>query len=288
MLNNKDKLAFRLTYIIVAFNNGDRLQLKDLAKEFNVNLRTIYRDIKRLEQFLPLKKENGYISLDEYHLSKYSLKDFLQFKKVSGIEKLYPDDFSLGNILDKDKSNNLKVTINFANINKKEIEFERIQNAINDKRIISFIYKNKKRIVKPYQLLNKQGVWYIVGVENEILKTFTLEKIKLLNVLKKYFELDVDILQNIKNNSSWYSNNPFEVLLEVDNDVLYYFKRKEIFPNQTIIEYKKDTFFISTIVAFEDEILRLVYYWIPYVKIISPNELNEKLKENIDHYLCNI
>jgi len=285
-MKDRDKLAFRLSYILSAFNNGDRLKIKDLAKEFNVDIRTIYRDLSRLEMHnLPLIRENGYVWLDSSYLGKYSLKDFIKFKKVSGIERLYPVNFPLENILDKQKSAPLKVNLNISDIDKKEIEFEKIQNAINDKKIISFYYKDKKRVVKPYQLLNKLGVWYIVAVEGDKIKTFTLEKIKMLNVFKDSFKFEKKFLKIIKNNPlSWYSNESFEVVLEVSNEVLYYFERKEIFPNQKIIDYKKDIFIVSSKASFEDEILSIVRFWIPHIFIISPKNLQEKLVKSLKDY----
>ena len=40
-----DKLAYRLTQILVKLNQGEKLDPKTLADEFNVNLRTIQRDL---------------------------------------------------------------------------------------------------------------------------------------------------------------------------------------------------------------------------------------------------
>ena len=59
-----DKLAVRLAQILMRFNNGGRFSLEELASEFNVDIRTIQRDLNQRLSFMPIKKENGkYLSL---------------------------------------------------------------------------------------------------------------------------------------------------------------------------------------------------------------------------------
>ncbi|HEE0016404.1 TPA: HTH domain-containing protein, partial [Campylobacter jejuni] len=42
-----DKLAVRLAQILMRFNNGGRFSLEELASEFNVDIRTIQRDLNQ-------------------------------------------------------------------------------------------------------------------------------------------------------------------------------------------------------------------------------------------------
>ncbi len=53
MQKNYDKLSQRLACIVMKLNNGERFTVKELAEEFNVNERTIQRDIKEKLSFLP-------------------------------------------------------------------------------------------------------------------------------------------------------------------------------------------------------------------------------------------
>ena len=64
-----------------------------------------------------------------------------------------------------------------------------------------------------------------------------------------------------------------------------YFLRKDILPNMKILEQKENSFTISTKVSYDDEILKVVKYWIPYVKIISPLYLQEKFANILKNYL---
>ncbi|MEY4504031.1 MAG: hypothetical protein RL154_323, partial [Pseudomonadota bacterium] len=42
---------------------------------------------------------------------------------------------------------------------------------------------------------------------------------------------------------------------------------------------------VQTKIAFEDEILNIVKYWIPYIKIKSPIYLQEKLHNVLKEYM---
>jgi predicted DNA-binding transcriptional regulator YafY len=52
-----------------------------------------------------------------------------------------------------------------------------------------------------------------------------------------------------------------------------------------IKEESEEYFIVSTKIAFDDEILHLVKYWIPYIQIVSPDSLAQKLNEILNKYL---
>ena len=54
MSNKKDhdKLATRLVHILTMFNDGMRLYINELAKEFGVDIRTIQRDFNKFSTLM--------------------------------------------------------------------------------------------------------------------------------------------------------------------------------------------------------------------------------------------
>ncbi|EAJ8010373.1 HTH domain-containing protein [Campylobacter jejuni] len=52
-----DKLSIRLVQILSKFNNGESLSAQELAQEFNVDTRTIQRDLNERLAFMPIKKK---------------------------------------------------------------------------------------------------------------------------------------------------------------------------------------------------------------------------------------
>ena len=52
-----------------------------------------------------------------------------------------------------------------------------------------------------------------------------------------------------------------------------------------IIDNTDEYFVVSTNVSFDDEILNIVKQWIPYIEILKPVELQEKLEDVLKKYL---
>ena len=80
-----DKLAYRLTQILVKLNQGEKLDPQTLAEEFNVNLRTIQRDLNSRFAYLPLERVDGRYSLDPAYLGKLNLRDVERFACLAGV-----------------------------------------------------------------------------------------------------------------------------------------------------------------------------------------------------------
>ena len=52
-----------------------------------------------------------------------------------------------------------------------------------------------------------------------------------------------------------------------------------------IVDNTDEYFVVSTNVSFDDEILNIVKQWIPYIEILKPVELQEKLEDVLKNYL---
>lgn len=288
-MNDKhDKLSKRIVLILIKLNNAEKLTIKELADEFNVSTRTIRRDFDRLNS-LPIKIEEGKYSLDENTLGKLTFKDLKNFALVSGIRSLYPslsDDFILDILNNKINKAFLIKNHGFEDISERSDDFKKLKESILNTTQISFFYNNKKRIVKPYKLVNNSGVWYLVADEDQKLKTYTFKKIKLLTVLSLKYEINKEFKTIIdKNEIDWFSQDEMKVTLEIDNSVIEYFSRKNILPNQKIIDKTVTKTIVSTKVSYENEILNIVKYWIPNVRILEPTFLSERLNEILINYL---
>ena len=286
-----DKIATRLVQILVKLNNGERFTVEELSSEFNVTVRTIQRDLNERLSFIPIIKENNHYFMESYALGKLNFKDIKNFAVISGIKSLYPmlDDGFISDILNI-KLNNAYLIKNqgFENISHRQDWFNRISAAIIKSSPIEFTYKEKKRVVNPYKLINNQGVWYLLADENEQLKSFTFSKIKQFSWSNesKVFTPKKEFLDKIsQNDTNWFSQELIEVVLEINNTAKEYFFRKDTLPNKQILEQKENYFTVSTKVSYDDEILRVVKYWMPYIKIVSPLYLREKFNNILEDYL---
>ena len=291
MKKSHDTLALRLSLILTKLNSGESFTAKDLAEEFNVNIRIIQRDIKERLLYIPIDKKGDYYSIESYALGKLSFQDIKNFATLSGIKELYPElsnDF-ISDILNV-KLNKAYLIKNqgFEDISSKKDCFEQLSAAIIKNSPVNFIYSNKPRIVNPYKLINNNSIWYLLADENNQLKNFTFSKIEKFSWEdeSKNFTPKKEFLEQIeRNDTNWFSNESIEVILKIDNSAKEYFLRKEILPNKKLIEQNENYFVISTIISYDNEILKVVKYWLPYIKIVSPQYLQIKLNDMLSEYI---
>ena len=281
-----DKLAVRLAQILMRFNDVGKFSLEELASEFGVDIRTIQRDLNQRLSFMPIKKENGKYFLESFVLGKLSFKDIQNFAMLSGIQELYPklDKDFITDLLNS-KVNSIFMVKN-EGFEKVSYElFESISIAIVKHNVLSFVYKDKNREVNPYKLINNKGIWYVLVDEGGKLKHFALSKIENLKITKQTFIPQQEFLQQIKEDSSIWLNATKEATIRLDKKGKDYFFRKKLFEYCEIVDEDEKYFILNVRFSYDDELLNVVKQWIPYIKIISPLELKEKLHILLQEYL---
>ncbi|CAM3468097.1 YafY family protein [Campylobacter upsaliensis] len=281
-----DKLGTRLVQILLKFNNGESVSVEELAQEFNVDTRTIQRDLNQRLSFMPIKRENGKYTLESFALGQLSFKDIQNFAAISGISDLYPrlDKNFISDIL----SQKINTILKIKNEGFQRVDYELFENlsvAILNHNVLNFDYKNKQRSVKPYKLVNYKGIWYLLADENGKLKHFNFSKILKLDVMNEKFIPNEAFKKQIQNDQNVWLGEGREVLLRLDKKAKEYFFRKEILTNYKIIDEDETSYTLSTQVSYEDEFLNFIKQWIPYVKIIAPLELKNKVKDILRKYL---
>ncbi|ELL1873436.1 YafY family transcriptional regulator [Campylobacter jejuni] len=284
-----DKLSIRLVQILSKFNNGESLSAQELAQEFNVDTRTIQRDLNERLTFMPIKKENGRYVLESFALGKLSFKDIQNFATLSGIAELYPK-LDQGFIVDL-LSYRVNKVLMVKNEGFQKVDYELFKDlsvAILKHNVLIFFYKEKERQIKPYKLVNYKGIWYLLGDENDKLKHFNLDKISKLRTKNENFIPNEKLEEQIQNDPNIWLGESKEVILKLDKNAKEYFFRKEILSNYQIIDEDETSYTLSTQVSYEDEILHLVKQWIPYIKILAPIELKIRLEDILKSYLNNL
>lgn len=109
-------------------------------------------------------------------------------------------------------------------LEQKSDDFDSLSKAILEHTKVNFSYKNKKRSVNPYKLVNNNGVWYLVADEDGILKNFAVSKIINLQTTDTNFAPNAEFLSTIeKNELGWFSQNTIEVTLKIKSCVAEYF-----------------------------------------------------------------
>lgn len=292
---NHDTLVFRLAQMLIKLNQGEKLDPHALAEEFGVNLRTIQRDLNERFAYLPLEKIEGRYRLDPTFLGKLSTKDIERFASLAGVRGLFPsltDDF-LRDIFDDRMSGALLVKgHHYESMAGKEQRFREIEKAIIEHRQIDFDYVKQDvvkgyKAVSPYKLINNKGVWYLAARDGEKLKTFAFTKIERLRVLDTTFEADPGVASKLaEEDGVWVGEERIEIVLKIASEAAGYFKRRKLIANQVIEkELENGGLIVSAKVGHVNQVLPIVRYWIPHIRIISPEGLQGSLNEKLSEYI---
>ncbi|QXG53224.1 WYL domain-containing protein [Pantoea jilinensis] len=296
MSKSNTRLALRIADILMRLNNGETLHMAKLAEEYDVCARTIRRDLEERLLFLELKRDtnNGGFALAPEMLGRFDSKSIEHFSRITGIKGLFPalDKTILNTIFRPSGQNHFMVHGHKYLVDEMlSVNFPRLQRAIDEQCIVTFRYRRKDAMrhytVEPYKLLNYNGIWYLSARHAEKIKNFTLNKIASLECTFEHFSLDEDLHESIKKQESvWASEMKFEVVLKISSDIAEYFERRQLL-NEQIIEKKMADggLIVSTQISHKTEITPVVRYWIPHIKIISPQSLQNELVQEIKTWL---
>ncbi|MEQ5030028.1 WYL domain-containing protein [Morganella morganii] len=286
MNDDKKNQGIRLATIILDTYLYGEVDKYELATRFNVSERTIYRDLGSLSLILEHKggSKYGFSIVVEY----YKMISFL------GIDKYLPD-FNQSFLRSVPQTIQSKsVMINFNGIEHRVKNYlgkyyEKIRYSIDNKRKCQVFYKGKNRILNPYKLVCHNTIWYLKATENDKLKSFSLNRIEWLDVSKESFQFDDSIAGLLlHSHDPWIASSYFNVRVEISSSIAEYFKRRDIFPQQSIIEENENYFTISCVAMSDKQILPLIQYWLPNIKILEPEWLKLKFEQNLHDYITRL
>jgi predicted DNA-binding transcriptional regulator YafY len=216
MNDNDTKRLSRLTAILTQLQTKRLLTATNLAEKFNVSIRTIYRDIRALEQAgVPIITEDGkgYTLMDGYKIPPVMFTEsqanalilaeqlVLKNKDTSFIKDYTEAIDKIKAVLrqtDKDKANLLADRTRFEqNINRERNSnnISELQQALTNFHLIKIDYTNEKkettsRIVEPFALISTTENWLLIAwcrLRKEF-RYFRLDRISNMQVLTEKFE----------------------------------------------------------------------------------------------------
>lgn len=291
-----DTLVYRLSEVLTKLNQGGSLDPRALAEEFGVNLRTIQRDLNVRFAGLPLIKENGKYRMDEAHLGKLTIRDIERFAAFSGVKGLFPE--MNGQFLREVFASNaqdawLVKGHHYEDVREHRAMFVSLEQAIVEKHTVQFRYSKtngdtKVRIaVEPFKLINQKGIWYLAAWDDGKLKSFAITRMAALMMDETTFVPRKHIERELaESDGIWLGSVRQRVLIQVSSQVATFFLRRNLLPNQKIEkEIVGGDIMVSTTVVHSDEVLPIIRYWIPHVRIVEPLEFQELLERGLADYL---
>jgi predicted DNA-binding transcriptional regulator YafY len=216
MNDNDTKRLSRLTAILTQLQTKRLLTAKSLAEKFNISIRTIYRDIRALEQAgVPVITEEGkgYSLMGGYKIPPIMFTEsqanalilaeqlVLKNKDTSFIKDYTEAIDKIKAVLrqtDKDKANLLADRTRFEqNINRERNSnnISQLQQALTNFYLVSIDYTNEQgkttnRIIEPFALISTTENWLLIAwcrLRKEF-RYFRLDRITKMQVLSEKFE----------------------------------------------------------------------------------------------------
>jgi predicted DNA-binding transcriptional regulator YafY len=310
----------RVLELLKRFNNGQKVCIEALKCEIlweGKSEKTIRRDLDVIKEVFPesfelIRGDKGCYKA----ITKKAFDQFLDERNLSLLIQTFSiaqrsDLFSSLDIDASDKSiieSKLKETKKLYEFKTKPFEskkedyamMKQLEQAIYHQKYISIDYMVKDRVeqyeVKAYKIVFMNEKFYLaceVEAYNFSFSLYRISKIKEITNSSKTFYKNREIEDFIK-----YMQTPFaryregfrkyliEVVLEVDESKAFYFKSKKFLSSQQVLETKENgNLLLSYQVTQEIEIEELIKKWLPYMKVLEPLSLKEKIENELIKYL---
>jgi len=299
----------RLLSIVMYLLNRKKATAKELARHFEVSIRTIQRDIDALSiagfpVFAWQGRQGGYELLDTFKMDRNFLtgQELETLRTVlSGIESTYSDDriqrlISKFEHMDNNKpekwdgiqSGIIHIDLSgwggHVSLNKK---IQSLRQAIESKRRIQFSYANMKgelslRSVEPVRLILKSNNWYLQGycLSRDDYRVFKLGRIADLNLIDSYFDENHQI-ENPKMNDDYNLDErpQTKLKLKFHQNVL---GRISDFFGLELLSKDGDEHYIVEVTYPEDEwVYSMILSFGSEIEVLEPNHIREIIQKRV-------
>lgn len=283
----------RLFEIVYLLLEKDTITAKELAQQFGVSVRTIYRDIDILSTAdIPVytnKGKGGGISL---------LENFVLDKSILSEEEQNQIIFALQSLEKLDKNSEEKalekmsrlfhkqaknwIEIDFSNWSNENNKFEMMKQAILKKQVMEFTYFNSygeetKRQVEPLQIWFKDKAWYIKAYcrVKQDYRVFKIARMREIKVLEETFERELPQEQEKK---------PYEIKfisleLEISKEKAY--RVYDEFEKENIEKKQDGNFIIHVKYPENDWVYEYILSFGEHIKVIAPEYARNIIKDKI-------
>jgi len=300
----KPLVSARQTWILERLNNGEELSIAALAREWAVSTKTLQRDFDKLIVMLPneieraadgkkYKKSKNYTAQNDGEIIIEMLESMV--RDIGG--STYTKAHKLLSELKAHIDRPFYARIDVEDISDKFELVAQLENAIANRKSVSMTYRRwydesgeekGYHDVLPLKLVVYNGFWYLLAEHKGYSKKFYLREIKSCSIEENTFVPKQHILDSMENSLNiWFSPNtePFEVTLWLDRVAVVYFERKPIAKSQKLYKKPDGTAELIVKITHAEEIYPIVKFWLPTVRILEPQEMQEEFESMLQDYL---
>ncbi len=287
----KQKLPIqRLLHIVKRLYAFEKLENKVLSRDYDVSSRTIYRDMEKISEMIPIRSDSGIWQLSienrfsgDNHFHQTLLGSFARSLEID-IKCFEKSNISKENVV---------YAIEYKHLPKKL--GEQILHCIQAEEQCTFSYAKGRvvmqRQVDPIKIYTENSRWYVIAKDykDDKVKYFNLAKIKNFKHLegqsctltKKMLE-EADRMKSI-----WSSTGEEEITVKlyVKPEISPYIRDIKLHKSQTLFDEHHDGGLeVHCIITHKLELLPQIKYWLPRVHILEPKWLREELISEIEFY----
>jgi predicted DNA-binding transcriptional regulator YafY len=311
----------RVLELLKRFNNGEKISIEALSNEdlwYGKSEKTIRRDLDVIKEYFPDSYElvKGGEKGCYKAITKDTFNNFINAEFMSLMVQMFNlanksdlfDNFDLSEDDKKILESKIKDSKKYYEFKNKPFEnfksdnvlLKELESKIKHQKYINIQYEINGKInnfeVKPYKIVFINENFYLAcEIEHEKLEfaMYRLSKIKSVEDTPKTFHKNIEIEDFIKDMQTPFSEykrdykkHLITVILEVDKVKAFYFESKKYLKSQEILEKKENgNLIIKYKVTKEMEMEELIKRWIPFVKVIEPISLKEKIDNDLRSYL---
>jgi predicted DNA-binding transcriptional regulator YafY len=290
----------RLFAILLSLQHRRRVRAGDLAEQFEVSKRTIYRDLSALNQMgIPLAAlpGEGFELVEGYYIPPLMFTEPEAIAMILGSRLLMQQAAGsltqgAGQALSKitvalpdqvrAKAEALTSVIGFitpdAKFNLDDPQLLTLQKAIQEKRVIHILYRayqkeaTTERDVEPHQLFYSDGVWYLEGYcrLRKDIRAFRLSRIEAITTRQETFSKRRAAKPKQQKKTEIKIRFAEGFARWVRERQHYGFQSEESLADAVIMIYQVDDF---------SEITPWILGWGDGAEVLSPKELRQSLRE---------
>lgn len=299
----------RLLSIVMLLVNRKRIQARELARTFDVSVRTIYRDIEAINlagiPVITYQGANGGLGIAEnYKVDRNVLTqdDIVSMLTALNGLKTTLDDHRLSSAIEKVKGlipdyksseyseKSSQIIIDMTPWGGNEAQKQKInvlKKAIEKCSLVFFEYtcsegKYTKREVEPMCLVLKMQTWYLYGFcrERGDYRLFRLSRIKGLELLNVTFVKRNKDLKELPWESDWFSNSQvIEAVLRFDGRIKALVEER--FEPESIACGNDGAVLVKMHCSEDDWLYGMILSYADAVEVLEPEHLREAIKEKL-------
>ena len=311
----------RVLELLKRFNNGEKVSIEALSNEalwYGKSEKTIRRDLDVIKdnfkngfELVKGGEKGCYKAITKDTFNNFINAEFMslmvQMFNLANKSDLF-DNFDLSEDDKKILESKIKDSKKYYEFKNKPFEnfksdnvlLKELESKIKHQKYINIQYEINGKInkfeVKPYKIVFINENFYLAcEIETEKLEfaMYRLSKIKSIEDTPKTFHKNIEIEDFIKDMQTPFSEYKrdykkymIEVVIEVDSSRAFYFESKKYLKSQEILEKKENgNLIIKYKVTKEMEMEELIKRWIPFMKVIEPISLKDKIDNDLRSYL---